>query len=51
MDRPDGGTAAADAGEACNATIFQDREESEFYAQCVRDFFFGMVMSCWKIKK
>ena len=40
MDRPDGGTAAANADEACNATIFQDREESEFYAQCVRDFLF-----------
>lgn len=40
MDRPDGETATAIAGDACSRTIFKDREESEFYAQCVRDFLF-----------
>ena len=40
MDRPDDGTATANADNACSTTIFQDREESEFYAQCVRDFLF-----------
>jgi methylase of polypeptide subunit release factors len=40
VDRSDGGTAAVNADDACGTTIFQDREESEFYAQCVRDFLF-----------
>ena len=39
MDRADG-TVAAISGDPCSRTIFKDREESEFYAQCVRDFFF-----------
>ena len=30
----------ADGGIAPSGTIFEDREESEFYAQCVRDFLF-----------
>jgi len=40
VDRPYGGTAPASAGNASSKTIFKDREESEFYAQCVRDFLF-----------
>jgi len=40
VDRPDGETATASAADACSKTIFKDREESEFYAQCVRDFLF-----------
>ncbi len=37
MDTSDGGTTtSARAGQS--DTIFQDRQESEFYAQCVRDF-------------
>jgi hypothetical protein len=40
VDRADGRTVAAISGDACSRTIFKDREESEFYAQCVRDFFF-----------
>ena len=37
---PDGETATESAADACSKTIFKDREESEFYAQCVRDFLF-----------
>ncbi len=40
VDRPDDETAKASAADACSKTIFKDREESEFYAQCVRDFLF-----------
>ena len=40
MDRPDDGIATAIIDDACSRTIFKDREESEFYAQCVRDFLF-----------
>jgi hypothetical protein len=37
VDTSAGGVAAG-AGVAQGGTIFHDREESEFYAQCVRDF-------------
>jgi hypothetical protein len=37
VDTSAGGVAAV-AGVAQGDTIFHDREESEFYAQCVRDF-------------
>lgn len=40
MDRPDGGTVTEIGVDARSKTIFKDREESEFYAQCVRDFLF-----------
>jgi len=40
VDRPHGGTASAIADDVTSKTIFKDREESEFYAQCVRDFLF-----------
>lgn len=40
MDKPDIEIANAILGDACGRTIFEDREESEFYAQCVRDFLF-----------
>jgi hypothetical protein len=45
VDAPDGkaraaGARAAGVGAALSSTIFRDREESEFYAQCVRDFLF-----------
>jgi methylase of polypeptide subunit release factors len=40
VDGTDGRTAVASVGDVCSKTIFKDREESEFYAQCVRDFLF-----------
>ena len=39
-DGPDREIAKSILGDACRRTIFEDREESEFYAQCVRDFLF-----------
>lgn len=34
------GTVSGAPGQRDSRTIFRDREESEFYAQCVRDFLF-----------
>jgi methylase of polypeptide subunit release factors len=40
MDRSAGWASTIISGDTGSKTIFKDREESEFYAQCVRDFLF-----------